>query len=53
MIVKIMHIAKLILLPAELYSKSFSEYSINPLMPELNPTAQRCLTRVFTGDFAS
>jgi hypothetical protein len=26
---------------------------INPLMPELNPSAQRCLTRFFTGDFAS
>jgi hypothetical protein len=25
----------------------------NPLMPELNPSAQRCLTRFFTGDFAS
>jgi hypothetical protein len=26
---------------------------INPLMPELNPSAQRCLTRYFTRDFAS
>jgi hypothetical protein len=26
---------------------------INPLTPELNPSAQRCLTRFFTGDFAS
>jgi hypothetical protein len=26
---------------------------INPLTPELNPSAQRCLTRYFTGDFAS
>jgi hypothetical protein len=26
---------------------------INPLTPELNPSAQRCLTRLFTGDFAS
>jgi hypothetical protein len=25
----------------------------NRLMPELNPSAQRCLTRSFTGDFAS
>jgi hypothetical protein len=25
----------------------------NPLTPELNPSAQRCLTRFFTGDFAS
>jgi hypothetical protein len=25
----------------------------NPLTPELNPSAQRCLTKVFTGDFAS
>jgi hypothetical protein len=27
--------------------------NINPLTPELNPLAQRCLTRFFTGDFAS
>jgi hypothetical protein len=27
--------------------------TINPLTPELNPSAQRCLTRFFTGDFAS
>jgi hypothetical protein len=26
---------------------------INPLTPELNPSAQRCLARFFTGDFAS
>jgi hypothetical protein len=26
---------------------------INPLMLELNPSAQRCLMRFFTGDFAS
>jgi hypothetical protein len=26
---------------------------INPLTPELNPSAQRCPTRFFTGDFAS
>jgi hypothetical protein len=26
---------------------------INPLTPELNPSAQRCLTRFFTGDFSS
>jgi hypothetical protein len=25
----------------------------NPSAPELNPSAQRCLTRFFTGDFAS
>jgi hypothetical protein len=25
----------------------------NPLTLELNPSAQRCLTRYFTGDFAS
>jgi hypothetical protein len=27
--------------------------AINPLMPELNPSALCCLTRFFTGDFAS
>jgi hypothetical protein len=26
---------------------------INHLTPELNPSAQRCLTRFFTGDFDS
>jgi hypothetical protein len=26
---------------------------LNPLTPELNSSAQRCLTRFFTGDFAS
>jgi hypothetical protein len=26
---------------------------LNPLTPELNPSAQRCLTRFFTGNFAS
>jgi hypothetical protein len=26
---------------------------INPLTPELNPSAQRWLTKFFTGDFAS
>jgi hypothetical protein len=26
---------------------------VKPLMPELKPSAQRCLTRFFTGDFAS
>jgi hypothetical protein len=25
----------------------------NPLTPELNPSAQRCLMRFFTGEFAS
>jgi hypothetical protein len=27
--------------------------NINPLTPELNLSVQRCLTRFFTGDFAS
>jgi hypothetical protein len=26
---------------------------INPLTPELNPSAQRCPARLFAGDFAS
>jgi hypothetical protein len=29
------------------------EETFNPLTPELNPSTQRCLTRFFTGDFAS
>jgi hypothetical protein len=28
-------------------------HQLNPLSPELNPSAQRSLTRFFTGDFAS
>jgi hypothetical protein len=27
--------------------------TVNPLTPELNPSAQRCLTKFFTGDFSS
>jgi hypothetical protein len=30
-----------------------SNPSINHLTPELDPSAQRCLARFFTGDFAS
>jgi hypothetical protein len=33
--------------------KKKSSYYFNPLKPELNPSAQRCLTRFYTGDFAS
>jgi hypothetical protein len=29
------------------------KWSLNPSTPELNPSAQRCLTRYFTGDFVS
>jgi hypothetical protein len=32
---------------------SHTAYAFNPLTPELNPSAQRCLTRFLTGDFAS
>jgi hypothetical protein len=35
------------------YRKAEGTKSFNPLTPELNPSAQRCLTRFFTGDFAS
>jgi hypothetical protein len=30
-----------------------SALQVKPLKPELNPSAQRCLTRFFTGQFAS
>jgi hypothetical protein len=33
--------------------EDISSQWINPLTPELNPSAQRCLTRFFTGDFSS
>jgi hypothetical protein len=32
---------------------SVQQHHVNPLTPELNPTAQRCLTRIFIGDFDS
>jgi hypothetical protein len=37
------------------YMKAYRIHRVNkmPLTPELNPSAQRCLTRFFTGDFAS
>jgi hypothetical protein len=31
----------------------YCRWNFNPLTPKLNPSAQRCLTRFFTGDFAS
>jgi hypothetical protein len=31
----------------------FFHSEINPLTPELNPFEQRCLTKLFTGNFAS
>jgi hypothetical protein len=35
-----------------IYQEILSIFSIlNPLTPELNPSAQRCLLRFFTGDF--
>jgi hypothetical protein len=33
--------------------EKFSNIRFNTLTPELNPSTQRCLTRFFTGDFAS
>jgi hypothetical protein len=35
------------------YDKRKGMGSINTLTPELNPSAQRCLTRFYNGDFAS
>jgi hypothetical protein len=36
------------------YSNKHNElHFFNPLTLELNPSAQRCLTRFLTGDFAS
>jgi hypothetical protein len=34
-------------------SKTASVYLLKPLTPELNLSAQRCLTRFFNGDFDS
>jgi hypothetical protein len=33
--------------------KDYTKTYFNPLTPELNPSAQRYLTRFFIGDFAS
>jgi hypothetical protein len=33
------------------HTVNLSVWPFNPLTPELNPSAQRCLPRVFTGDF--
>jgi hypothetical protein len=35
------------------FSQIHTKFMFNPLTPELNPSAQRCLTRFFTADFAS
>jgi hypothetical protein len=37
----------------EIPCMTYAHNSINPLMLELNPSTQRCLVRIFTGDFAS
>jgi hypothetical protein len=34
-----------------LFTRQYCVYLISPLTTELNPTAQRCLRRIFTGDF--
>jgi hypothetical protein len=31
----------------------YDMWEVNPLTLELNPSVQRCLMRIFTGDFAS
>jgi hypothetical protein len=33
--------------------KHCPQWAIKPLMPELNPSMQCCLTRFFSGDFAA
>jgi hypothetical protein len=33
--------------------ENISAYNFNPLTAKLNPSAQRCLTRLFTVNFAS
>jgi hypothetical protein len=35
------------------WTEFFFDKYFNHLTPELNPSAQRCLTRFFTGDFGS
>jgi hypothetical protein len=35
-----------------LHIQNLANGYFNPLTPELNPSAQRCLTIFFTGDFA-
>jgi hypothetical protein len=38
---------------SQIKSSGCLRHRINPLTPELNPSAQRCLAKFFTGDFAS
>jgi hypothetical protein len=47
---KVVDIISTLLSPTKIIPKY---HSINPLTQELNPSAQRCLKRIFTGDFAS
>jgi hypothetical protein len=51
-IIKIFRSQKKIIIPKKRNSTS-AESFINPLTPELNPSAQGCLTRFFTGEFTS
>jgi hypothetical protein len=39
--------------PNQIHRNVHGPTVINPLTPKLNPSAQCCLTRLFTGDFAS
>jgi hypothetical protein len=38
--------------PCKVKQNVIKMLTINPLTPKLNPSAQCCLTRLFTGDFA-
>jgi hypothetical protein len=46
-------IVKLLLVLQILVLRPVFDGRFNPLTPELNPSAQRCLMIFFTGDFAS
>jgi hypothetical protein len=50
---KIKLITMFYILSSDLYVQIISICVINPLTPELNAYAQRCLTRFCIGDFAS
>jgi hypothetical protein len=39
--------------PGKAYKTNQMLKMFNSLTPELNPSAQRCLTKFFTGDFAN
>jgi hypothetical protein len=47
------HLQEILPNKSYVYEKLEQPHPFNPLTPELDPSAQRCLTRYFAGNFAS